>query len=252
MRSLPVPVLTALIVLLGVAAWELASLVADPQTGLLPSPATVFMGLVEELRNGRLLRDLGSSLARVAVGFALAVCSAVPLGLWIGARPRWCGSLMPLINFFRNISPLAWIPFAILWFGIGHAPAIFLIFMSTFFPLLMATIAAIGNLSPRYVAIAREYGFGPAETTIKVTLPAILPHLLISLRVAAGIAWMVIVAAEMIAGRDGLGFAIIDARNGLRQDLLVSTMVVIGATGVLIDRAIAQLHHLPALRWAHA
>ena len=247
-----VSVLSVLVVTVAVILWQFAVMLSDSQTALFPSPLMVIKGICEEAENGRLLRDIGISLSRVALGFGLAISVSIPMGLWISQHPHLCASLLPLINFFRNLSPLAWIPFAIMWFGIGHAPAIFLIFLSTVFPMLMATISAVENVPRLYAAIAREYGFSDRKITYCVTLPAILPHLLVSLRMSAGIAWMVIVAAEMIAGKDGLGFAIVDARNGLRLDLLVVSMIVIGLIGVAIDCAFAQLHRLPALRWSHA
>ena len=158
---------------------------------------------------------------------------------------------MPVVNFFRSLSPLAWIPFAILWFGIGDLPTVFLIFMASFFPVVLATAAAVANIPSVYFRVARDYGFSNNEVLTKVTLPAIAPQVITSLRVTAGLAWLVVVAAEMIAGRAGLGFAIWDARNGLRMDLLVSGMIVIGVIGVVIDRVLLQLTRISSVRWGY-
>ena len=130
-----------------------------------------------------------------------------------------------LVNFFRSLSPLAWIPFAILWLGIGDPPAIFLIFMASFFPIVLSTTAAVANIPSVYFRVARDLGIGGHELLREVTLPAIAPQVITALRVTAGLSWLVVVAAEMIAGRDGLGFAVWDARNGLRIDLLAAAMV---------------------------
>ncbi len=217
----------------------------------LPSPQLAFAALVEEANAGRLRRDVVASLFRVACGLALAVVSGVPLGLWLGLRPRPRAALMPLINFFRNLSPLAWIPFAILWFQIGDKPAVFLIFLSAFFPLTLATSAAVASIPAVYFRVARDYGFTPRETLLRVALPAILPQTISALRVTAGVAWVVLVAAEMVGCQDGLGYGIYDARNGQRIDTVVGYMLIIGLIGVAIDLLVMRLTRLPEVRWGY-
>jgi NitT/TauT family transport system permease protein len=159
--------------------------------------------------------------------------------------------LLPAVNFFRSLSPLAWIPFAILWFGIGDLPSIFLIFMTAFFPMVLATSAAVAGIPTVYFRVARNYEIHGGEFLTQVTLPAIAPQVITSLRVTAGLSWVVVVAAEMIAGRDGLGFLIWDARNQLRPDLVVVGMVIIGLIGVVIDRLLVRLTRLPSVRWGY-
>jgi NitT/TauT family transport system permease protein len=235
----------------GILIWAaLSALRVFPESAF-PSPVSVAGGFVEEIRTGRLFNDLVASLFRVTLGFVLAAVSGIPLGLVLGNHVAARLALMPAINFFRNLSPLAWIPFAILWFGIGDVPAIFLIFMASFFPLVLATIAAVATIPAVYFRVAQDYGIRGPELFTKVTLPAILPQVITALRVTAGLAWVVVVAAEMIAGRDGLGFAIWDARNGLRMDLLVAGMIVIGIIGVVIDRILVQLTKIPSVRWGY-
>ena len=216
-----------------------------------PSPLAVARGFAEEVRNGRLFNDIVASLFRVTTGFALAVALGLPLGLILGRGSRARAALLPAVNFFRNLSPLAWIPFAILWFGIGDIPSIFLIFMASFFPVVIATIAAVASIPSVYFRVAEDYHFSRTELLTHVTLPSIAPEVITALRVTAGLAWVVVVAAEMIAGRDGLGFAIWDARNGLRMDLLVAGMIVIGMIGVMIDRLLVQLTKIPSVRWGY-
>lgn len=217
----------------------------------LPGPGAVAAALVSELKNGRLITDVLASLSRVGAGFGLACAVGIPLGIWLGHTPLARAALMPGVNFLRALSPLAWIPFAILWFGIGSAPAVFLIFMATVFPLLLATSAAVAAIPGVYFRVGRDLGLEGFALWRRVTLPAILPEVLTAVRVAAGLAWMVVVAAEMIAGPDGLGFAIWDARNGLRTDLLVLGMLAIGTIGLVIDRLLASLASLPGVRWAY-
>lgn len=243
--------LPLLVLLVALAAWgALAALRVFPES-VFPSPLAVARGFAEEARTGRLPNDLVASLFRVTAGFALAAALGLPTGLWLGQSARARAALLPAVNFFRSLSPLAWIPFAILWFGIGDLPAIFLIFMASFFPLVLATAAAVASVPAVYYRVAADYGFRGAELLTRVTLPAIAPQVITALRVTAGLAWLVVVAAEMIAGRDGLGFAIWDARNGLRMDLLVVGMIVIGLIGVALDRLLVRMTRVPSVRWGY-
>jgi len=216
-----------------------------------PSPPDVLRGFVEKVRYGTLFDDVVASLFRVTMGFGLAVMLGIPLGLWLGLRIQVRLTLLPAVNFFRSLSPLAWIPFAILWFGIGDLPSIFLIFMTAFFPMVLATSAAVAGIPTVYFRVARNYEIHGGEFLTQVTLPAIAPQVITSLRVTAGLSWVVVVAAEMIAGRDGLGFLIWDARNQLRPDLVVVGMVIIGLIGVVIDRLLVRLTRLPSVRWGY-
>jgi len=240
-----------LVVLVALLLWAAVAFLKLFPESVFPSPVAVARGFVEEFRTGRLLDDVVASLFRVTTGFALAVFTGIPAGLWLGRHARARIAFLPVVNFFRSLSPLAWIPFAILWFGIGDLPTVFLIFMASFFPVVLATVAAVANIPSVYFRVARDYGFSNNEVLTQVTLPAIAPQVITSLRVTAGLAWLVVVAAEMIAGRAGLGFAIWDARNGLRMDLLVCGMIVIGVIGVVIDRVLLQLTRISSVRWGY-
>lgn len=242
----PLAVVAALIAV-WLAVWKTGAF----HESAFPSPLAVLRGFGEELRSGRLFNDLITSLFRVSCGFAIAVVAGIPMGLWLGQKLAARLAFLPIINFFRNLSPLAWIPFAILWFGVGDAASIFLIFLSAFFPVALATMAAVANIPAVYFRVARDYGLEGAGKLTQVTLPAIMPQVVTTLRVTAGLAWLVVVAAEMIAGRDGLGFAVMDSRNGLRTDLLVVEMIVIGLIGVVIDRVLVQLTKIPSVRWGY-
>jgi NitT/TauT family transport system permease protein len=231
------------------AAWWAASAADLFPIGTVPSPAAVAGAFGEELASGRLLEDTVASLYRVAWGFVTAVVLAVPLGLVIGRSASTRDALLPWINFFRSLSPIAWIPFAIIWFGVGDPPAIFIIFLATFFQVVLATAAAAAGVPKVYYRVADELGLRGSRVLFHITLPAILPQLVTALRVAIGVAWMVVVAAEMIAVRSGLGYLIVDARNGLRMDLVVCGMISIGAIGIGLDIAFARLTRIPSLRW---
>lgn len=217
----------------------------------LPSPQAVLKSFRDEIFTGRLINDIIASLWRVAVGFVLSAALGIPAGLWLGQHLRARQAFVPLLNFFRFLSPLAWIPFSILWFHIGDKPAIFLIFMATFFPLALATMAAVATIPSIYFRVARDYQYKGIELLTKVTFPAILPQVITALRVSYGISWVVIVAAEMVGCQDGLGYGIWEARNGLRLDAAVCYMIVIGLLGMGIDRLLAQLTKLPNVSWGY-
>ncbi len=240
------PVLTGLVLL---AVWWIAFAAGAFPTGTIPSPPAVASAFVDELQSGRILLDTIASLYRVAWGFTTAVVTAVPLGLVIGRSAATRASLMPWVNFFRSLSPIAWIPFGIIWFGIGDPPAIFILFLSTFFQIVLATAAAAASVPKVYYRVAEDMDIRGVRVLFEITLPAILPQLVTALRVAIGVAWMVVVAAEMIAVRSGLGFLIIDARNGLRMDLVVCGMIVIGSIGIVLDAVFARLARIPSVRW---
>ena len=240
------PLVTGLLLL--TAWWSLYELGAFP-VGTVPHPWEVAIAFRDEIGSGRLIADTIASLYRVAWGFIGATLFAVPLGLVVGRSPATRGALMPWINFFRSLSPIAWIPFAIIWFGIGDPPAIFIIFIATFFQISLATAAAAGSVPKIYYRVAEDMELSSAAKLYEITLRAIMPQLVTAFRVAIGVAWMVVVAAEMIAVRSGLGFLIVDARNGLRMDLVVCGMITIGAIGIGLDLLFARLAKVPSVRW---
>lgn len=217
----------------------------------LPHPSAVLTSFMEELRTGRLFKDITASLYCVSCAFLLAVVTGVPFGIWLGQGPKMRIAFLPMINFFRCLSPLAWIPFAIFWFGTGDTGEIFLLFMASFFPLTLSTLAAVSTIPAVRFRVAKDYGLEGIQLLTNVTLPAILPQVITSLRVTSGIAWVVVVAAEMAGVQNGLGFGIADARDGLRMDIVVCYMIIIGIIGVLLDRLLAQLTHLPNVRWGY-
>ena len=199
--------------------------------------------------NGMLFRHTVASLFRVTVGFYLALLVAIPAGLFLGRCQmvnRW---LNPVIQFLRPISPLAWVPFAMLWFGIGDPPALFIIFLASLFPILIPTTKASASIHPMYFQVAANLQLGILETLRQVMLPATLPSIVLALRVTLGVAWMVVVAAEMIAVKGGLGFLIIDARNALRLEHAIVSMITIGVIGLLLDRVMLSLERMESLRW---
>ncbi len=220
---------------------------------ILPSPWQVTRALWELLQHGLLFKYVVASLFRVTWGFLLATVLATPLGLMIASAPRAEIALNPIIQIFRPLSPLAWIPIAILWFGVGDLSAIFLIFLGCFFPLLATAINAVHNIPAVHLDAGRNFGMKGVTLLYRVIFPAAAPQLIVGLRITLGIAWLVVVAAEMIAVNSGLGFLVVDARNaGNRYDLVVAGMVVIGAIGLLLDRGARSLERLQSVQWAYA
>jgi NitT/TauT family transport system permease protein len=228
--------------------WQLA--IDRHPDQLLPGPWQTLRGLGELLYHGLLFKYVVASLFRVTWGFLLAAAIAIPLGLTIGWFGRAEMAFNPLVQIFRPISPLAWIPIAILWFGVGDLSAIFLIFVGCFFSLLLTAMSAVHNIPDIYIDVGRNFGLSTAQFIYRVLYPAVAPQLIVGLRITLGVAWLVVVAAEMIAVNSGLGFLIVDARNaGNRYDLVVSAMIVIGLIGLLLDVGMRSLERVNSFRW---
>ena len=241
------PLAVACALLLG---WQAA--VALSGTDLFPGPLAVAAGIVELAEKGLLVKYAVASLFRVTIGFALALLVGIPLGLLLGWFERAYVAFNPLIQALRPISPIAWIPIAILWFGVTDAAPIYLIFLASVFPICVSAIAAVHDLEPVYLRAARNFELSGLELFRRVVLPAALPQILTGVRIALGVAWLVVVAAEMIAVTSGLGFLIIDARNaGKRYDLVVAGMVLIGAIGLLLDLLVRRLERFDEVAWGH-
>lgn len=229
--------------------WELLSRYGGISQHVLPGPTAVFASMWELAVSGKLLRHTVASLFRVTTGFYLASLSALPLGIVLGRR-KWIKLLInPLIQFLRPISPLAWIPLAMLLLGIGDKPAIFLIFLSSFFPIVVSTTIAVNSINPVYFHVAANFKFSRMERLTKIIIPAILPSVFIALRISLGIAWIVVVAAEMIAVKSGLGYLIIDSRNALRMDYVLDGMIVIGTIGLLLDSIMKRFGKIESAFW---
>jgi len=243
------PALGVIVALL-VAWW--GAIVAT-QSLIFPTPWGVVTGAIELLVDGTLWRHIGASLLRVGTGFALAVCIAVPLGLWMGWVRGAYNTLNPIFQMLRPISPIAWIPIAILWFGVGDASPIYLIFISSVFPMIVQTTVGVHTIDKRYLRAAENFGVSRATLFKQVVIPAVLPQVLVGMRIGLGVAWLVVVAAEMIALRSGLGYMIMDSRNaGNRYDLVIAGMIIIGVIGLSLDSSMRRLERIRWVRWRYA
>jgi len=241
------PLITGVLFL---TAWHVA--VKMSGSDIFPTPRQVLDGLGELVRQGLLLKYVVASLFRVSWGFIAAVLVGVPLGLALGwFRPAYA-ALNPFIQILRPISPIAWIPVAILWFGVKDTAPVFLIFLASVFPITVSSMAAVQNMQQVYLRAAQNFGLGGLELFRRVIFPAALPQIITGIRIALGVAWLVVVAAEMIAVNSGLGYLIIDARNaGKRYDLVVAGMVMIGLIGLVLDVLVRRLEKFDEVRWGY-
>lgn len=243
-RNLPILVFLSILVL-----WHLVSLakIYDPNT--LPPPSRVIKAFSELLANEILVQYSVASLFRVTIGFYLAVLPGILIGILLVTWQKVCLMFYPLVQFLRPNSPPPWIPFALLWVGIGDSSAIFLIFLSPFFPMLFSTVVAVKSIPPLYSQIGANFDFTRLETFKLIVLPAILPDIVTAMRISLGVAWLVVVAAEMIPVKSGLGHLIIDSRNALRMDYVIVAMITIGLIGLVIDKAISQFQRPGFVIW---
>ncbi|MEX5748666.1 ABC transporter permease [Massilia sp. X63] len=234
-----------------VALWW--AVVAHSGSLIFPSPRQVALGALELARDGTLWQHIAASLLRVATGFLLALVVALPLGLWMGRVDAAYRTLNPVFQIMRPISPIAWIPIAILWFGVGDVAPVFLIFLAAVFPMIVQTSAGVHAIDGRYLRAAENFGVPRAKLFRQVIVPAVLPEVLTGMRISLGVAWLVVVAAEMIVRSSGLGFLIMDARNaGNRYDLVVAAMIIIGLIGLGLDALMRRLEGLKQVRWRYA
>jgi len=209
---------------------------------LLPSPIKIVLGLKDLLIIGMppghlLPQHILYSLYRVALGFAAAVILGIPVGLWMGWSPRLRRVVNPLVELIRPIPPLAWIPIAILWFGIGMKSAAFIIFLGAFFPILLNTVSGVLAINPIYFEAAQTLNARRKDVFFKVLVPGSIPSIFVGMRIGVGIGWMTLVAAEFTGVRTGygLGYMIMTARDIQRPDEILAGMLVIGLIGYLIN-----------------
>lgn len=225
MRSLPTLLLAALALL----GWGLAAWWADSPT--LPGPWAVAMAAVALAREGPLLADIGASLGRVLVGFCGAAVAGVLLGAASAALGRWGRALRRLLELLRPIPPIAWVPLAILWFGLGNPSAWFIVFLGAFFPIYIQVTLALADCPPSYLELARSLGARPGLVLWRVRLPAAMPQVVAGLRTGLGLAWTSLIAAELVGAQSGLGYRIQMHRLVLETEGVLVGMLCIGLLG---------------------
>lgn len=232
-----------------IAIWQTAVTVSHINPTLFPSPLKVVSAFQELCTEGlkgstsdiNLPGHIGVSMVRFFIGYLSAVVSAVVLGLLFGIFPKVFAYINPLVQLIRPIAPVAWLPFIVLWFGIGDLPAIVIIFIAGFFPILLSTVTAVNHIDATYLKVAKNFGISKGKSVVKIIFPAIFPQIMNSLHLALGTSWIFLVSGEMVGAQSGLGFLVMDTKNCLRSDALLATMITIGVIGLLLDAGIKYL-----------
>ncbi len=232
-----------------IALWQILYSVSHFDASLFPSPLQAGKALLEMLENGVLLSSIGASMYRFAAGYLSAILVAILLGLILGWFKNVFQYINPIVQLLRPISPMAWMPFIVLWFGIGDIPAIVIIFIAAFFPVLLSTVSAVSGIDPIYLKVAKNFGIRQPHVLWKIVLPAAFPQIANGIHLALGTAWVFLVAGEMAGSQSGLGYLIIDSRNNIRADMLLATIVVIAVIGLLLDTLLKQLEKYTLKAW---
>lgn len=235
--------------ILFVAVWELIALAGGWNEALFPTPYKTALGFGELIYDGVLLQDIIDSLIRFIIGYVTAVVCGVFLGLFLGWYKTAWGFVNPIVQVLRPISPTAWLPFIVLIFGIGEMPALVVIFIAAFFPVLLSTVSAVNSIEPVYLKVARNFGIKQPALLFKIILPAVFPRIATGFHLAMGTAWVFLVVGEMVGVQTGLGFLVVDMRNNLRMDLLMVAILVIGVIGLWLDWTISLFEGWIYKRW---
>ena len=230
-------------------AWEAVVFFSDTPAHLLPPPRHVGLALVEMFTDGTLFLHVLVSLRRFFIAYAISCALGILLGVFFGWFKIAWTLAEPIVLLLKPISPVAWTPFVMLWFGLGEAPAIFTIGISGFFSMLIATVGAVNNVNTSYMYVAQNFGLTRFQTLRKIVLPASFPYITQGLHSALTTSWIFLVAGEFMGVTTGLGFLIIDARHTLRTDLIMAGIVVIGVIGFCLDKLLSYLERLAAKKW---
>ncbi|MCL2619328.1 MAG: ABC transporter permease [Defluviitaleaceae bacterium] len=215
--------------------WHFASLHID-QAIRLPNFVTTMQAFFTNWTNSWVMENLGITLWRVLRGVGYASLIGLPLGMFMGYSKTIRQAISPLMNSIRQIPIMAWVPMAILWFGLGEGPTLFIIFMSAVFPLMINTLSGVMNIDPNYISAAKSMGASTLKIFVTIILPGAFPSFLTGLRMAVGLGWMSVICAEFIATSSGFGFLLIQAQIQFRTADLWSLMIMAAVTGYFIDR----------------
>ncbi|EKN64329.1 ABC transporter permease [Schinkia azotoformans] len=232
--------------------WQMIIIIGQYDSALFPSPLHVWDGLVSLIQDGTMFTNIQVSIMRFLVGYISAVLTAVILGLILGRIPILWGVIDPIAQVLRPISPIAWSPFIVLWFGIGDIPAIVIIFIAAFFPVLLSTVSGVKKVDQTYLKVSQNFGVKKLELLRKVIFPATFPYIANGLHIAVGTAWIFLVAGEMVGAQSGLGYLIVDARNSMRLDLVMTGILLIGIVGLLLDKIVGLFESWINQIWGRA
>jgi sulfonate transport system permease protein len=227
--------------LLLLATWMIGSGFGFWNPYIIPPPAKVLATAQQLVLSGELFEHAAVSLYRVFAGFTVAFSLAFPLGVLVGMNRRWVPYCEPILEFLRHIPPLATIPMLILWFGIDETSKLVIIVLATFFPIYLNTVNGIIHCNPKLLEVGRSFRFSRRQQFGRIILPAILPYVLIGMRLGLGYSWRSLIGAELIAAAAGIGYMILDAEQLSRPDIIVVGILTIGILGSMIDYAFFRL-----------
>lgn len=224
--------------------WELGTrwLQADLPLAAMLAPKATFHSLYELIITNQLTVHTVVSLKRVLVGLGLALLIGVPVGLAIGGSRVLESGTGSAFQFLRMISPLSWMPIAVMVFGIGDAPIYFLLTFAAVWPIMLNTAAGVRQLDAKWLLLAKSLSATPSEVLLRIVVPGILGHVLTGVRLAIGIIWIVLVPCEMLGVSSGLGYFILDTRDRLAYSELMAVIVLIGALGFILDGIAQRLY----------
>ncbi len=225
-----------MIILLAIALWQILSIFGVMKSGIIPSPYEVATALISLFGDGTLVADILISLKRVIFGFLLASILGISIGLALYLNKSLYKLTTPLLEVLRPLPPIAWIPLAILWFGIGDKPAYFLIIIAAFFPIFTNTFEGLKSIKLRYIHVAKNLRAKRFRIIKEILLPAALPHIFTGLKIGLGFSWVALIAAEMVGSTSGLGYMIQLNRILLQTDNVIAGMVVIGLIGYVMHK----------------
>ncbi|GHV09084.1 ABC transporter permease [Campylobacterota bacterium] len=231
-----------------VVVWKLAEVAGYTTPYTMPAPEEVVLTAIEFIADGTLWEHTEASFLRVIEGFVIALVLALSFGVAIGLNHRFERFTDAVLQIVKPIPPIAWIPLAILWFGIGEASKIYIIAVGAFFPILVNTIEGIKNIDPRYLELSRVYEAPKLRVILRVIVPGALPFIMTGVRLGLGMAWICVVAAELIAANSGIGYMLMDGRSLSRPDMVILGMVMIGIVGKLMDDLL-RLISRRIIRW---
>lgn len=206
------------------------------------APTAAIASLFELLRHGELTGDIIASLRRVGVSLALALVAGIPTGLAVGSSRLFDAGTRGAFQFIRMISPLSWMPIAVMVFGIGDAPIYFLLAITAVWPIVLNTAAGVRQLDPSWLALAKSLSATRREMLLHVVLPGILGHVLTGVRIAIGIIWILLVPCEMLGVTSGLGYFVLDTRDRLAYSELMAVILLIGVLGFALDALASRVH----------
>jgi sulfonate transport system permease protein len=231
-----------------IAVWKAADIAGYIVSYTMPPPEDIVITAVEFYNDGTLLEHIKASFIRVIEGFGIALVLALFFGVIIGLNRRFERFTDSVLQIIKPIPPIAWIPLAILWFGIGEASKIYIIAIGAFFPILVNTVEGIKNIDSRYLELSLVYEAPRSRVIWRVILPGALPFIMVGVRLGLGMGWICVVAAELIAANSGIGYMLMDGRSLSRPDMVILGMIVIGIIGKLMDDILRFLSK-KAIRW---